>query len=74
MLTEHIIDFELRGPGPPGCACTSITGYFYDKTKPLRKIFEWVMIYCWNIARGNVPYFPYQGQITYEVWPQNARF
>ena len=30
MLIEQI--FELRGPGPPGCICTPITGCFHDKT------------------------------------------
>ena len=24
--------FELKGPGPPGRICTSITGCFHDKT------------------------------------------
>ena len=28
MLIERIIEFELRGPGPPGRTCTPITGYF----------------------------------------------
>ena len=31
MLIEEIIEFELRGPGPPGRKCTPITGDFYDK-------------------------------------------
>ena len=26
MFIEQIIEFELRGPGPPGRACTPITG------------------------------------------------
>ena len=33
MLIEEIINFELRGPGPPGRTCTPTAGYFYDKTK-----------------------------------------
>ena len=33
MLIEKIIEFELRGPGPPGRTYTSISGYFHDKTK-----------------------------------------
>ena len=33
MLIEHIIELQLRGLGPPGQTCTSITGYFHDKTK-----------------------------------------
>ena len=31
MLIELIIEFQLRGPGPPGRI--PITGYFYNKTK-----------------------------------------
>ena len=46
MLIEQIIELELRGPGPPGRTSTSTTDYFHDKTKPPRKIFEWVIIYC----------------------------
>ena len=26
ILIEQIIEFQLRGPGPPGRACTPITG------------------------------------------------
>ena len=33
MLIERIIELQLRGPGPPGRTCTSIAGYFHDKTK-----------------------------------------
>ena len=33
MLIEQIVELQLRGPGPPDLTCTSITGYFYDKTK-----------------------------------------
>ena len=33
MLIEQIVELRLRGPGPPGLTCTSITGYFHDKTK-----------------------------------------
>ena len=38
MLTEQIIEFQLRGPGPPGRTCSPITGM--TKQKSLRKIFE----------------------------------
>ena len=37
MLIEQIIEFELRGPGPPRRSCFPTTGYFYDKTKISRK-------------------------------------
>ena len=33
MLIEQIVELQLRGPGLPGLTCTSITGYFQDKTK-----------------------------------------
>ena len=33
MLIEQIVELQLRGPGPPGITCTSITGYFHDETK-----------------------------------------
>ena len=35
MPIDQIIEFELRGPGPPGRTCTPITGYFYDNTKSI---------------------------------------
>ena len=53
MLIEQIIEFELRGRGPPGRICTLITGKLHE-----RKFFKWIIIYCYNIAEGNVPYFP----------------
>ena len=31
------------------------------KQKSLRKIFEWIIIYCSSIAGGNVPYLPLHG-------------
>ena len=33
MLIEQIVELQLRKPGPPGLTCTSISGYFQDKTK-----------------------------------------
>ena len=46
MQIEQTIEIQLRGPGPSGRANTPITGYFHDKKKSLRKIFEWIIIYC----------------------------
>ena len=37
MLNEQIVELQLRGPGPPGLICISITGYFHDKTKISKK-------------------------------------
>ena len=31
MLVKQILEFELRGHGPPSRACTLTTGYFHDK-------------------------------------------
>ena len=31
------------------------------KQKSLRKIFEWIIIYCENVARDNAVYFPLLG-------------
>ena len=31
------------------------------------KIVQWIIINCYDIAEGNVPYFPYLGQITYKI-------
>ena len=33
MLIEQIIEFQLRGSGPPGRTCTPIAGELHDKTK-----------------------------------------
>ena len=46
MLIEQIIEFDERGPGPPGRICTSTTSYFHDtkKQKSLRNIIEWIIL------------------------------
>ena len=67
MLITVIIKFELRGPGPPGCAYTPRTVYFYDKTKISKENFQENYYLLLNIARGNKPCFPYMGQITYKI-------
>ena len=48
MLIEQIIEFELRGLSPLAVPCTytPTAGYFHDKTKIARKIFQWIIIYC----------------------------
>ena len=34
MLIKQIVELQWGGgPGPSGLTCTSITGYFHDKTK-----------------------------------------
>ena len=34
------------------------------KQKSLRKIFEWIIIYCKNVARDNAPYFPLPSSVA----------
>ena len=50
MLIEQIVELQLRGPGPPGLTCTSITGYFHGKTKiskeNLRVVFHLLLKCC----------------------------
>ena len=36
-MTGQIIEFELTGPGPPGCTCAPTNGYFYEKEKSLKE-------------------------------------
>ena len=60
MLFEQIIEFELRGPGPPGSTCTPITGKFHNETKISNEKFS-VDYYLLKYSRGNAPYFPLPG-------------
>ena len=50
MLIEQIMEFQLRGPGPPISTCTPITGWFQDKTKiskaNLREDYYLLLKYC----------------------------
>ena len=48
MLIEQIIEFELRGPGPPDHirAVTPKLVVFMTKQKSVRQIFERNIIYC----------------------------
>ena len=43
MLIEQTIEFQLRGPGPPGRTCTSITVIFMIKQKSPSRIFEGIL-------------------------------
>ena len=58
MLIEQIVEFQLRGPGPPGLTCTSISGYFYDKTKISKENLRVGFHLLLNVAQDNAPYFP----------------
>ena len=37
MLFKQNIEFQLRGPGPPGRTCAPITGLLHDKKKTLKE-------------------------------------
>ena len=65
MLIEQIVELQWKGPGPPGLTCTSITGYFHDKTKISKenpRVGFHLLLKCCTIH--NAPYFPYLDQIT----------
>ena len=46
MLIEQIIEFDFIGSGHPGCTYIPATVIFMTKQKSLRKIMEWIIIYC----------------------------
>ena len=46
MLIIQIIEFELRGPGPQVVYILQQLFIFGTKQKSLRKILEWIIIYC----------------------------
>ena len=48
MLIKPIIEFELRGAGPPVPTCTPTPGYFHDKTKTSKEYLRvnYFIIYC----------------------------
>ena len=50
MLIEQVIEFQLKGPRPPGVTCTAVTVYFHDKTKvskkKLRVDYHLLLKYC----------------------------
>ena len=54
MLIILSIEFDLRGPGPPGRICTLTTVYFNDKTKISRENLRVDYYLLLNVARGNV--------------------
>ena len=67
MLIEQIVELQLRRPGPLGLTCTSITGYFHDKTK----IFKENLRVGFDLGTAKMLHetmhltSPYLDQITY---------
>ena len=60
MFIEQIIEFEFRGPGPPGRTSNAKTGYFDGKTKISKenKPSSELLLTAKYIAGSNVPCFP----------------
>ena len=46
MFIEQTIEFQWRDPGLLGRTCNSKTGYFDDKQRSPRQIFELIITYC----------------------------
>ena len=66
MLIEIIVELQLRGPGPPGLTCTSITGYFHDKTKISKENLRVGFSFTAKMLRKTMHLTsPYLDQITY---------
>ena len=63
MFIEQIIEFELRGPGPPGRTFNAKNHYLYGKTKISKKNkpSSELLLAAKYIAGGNVPCFPSPG-------------
>ena len=76
MLIEQIIEFQLRGPGPPGRLCTPITGWLYDKTKILKENFRvdyyLLLKYCRRQCALLTP--TWTKSLTIKILRHNAKF
>ena len=46
MLIEQIIEFDLRGPEPLVLHVLLQLAIFMTEQKSLRKILNWIIIYC----------------------------
>ena len=65
MLIEQIVEFELRGPGLYNCACTSTTGYFYEKNKNVEgKSSSSLLFPAKMLHKAMYLTFPYLDRIT----------
>ena len=63
MFIEQIIEFELRGSGPPGRICIPKTGYFCDKTKSSKANLEANYYFMLKILQKAMHLgFPWPGQ------------
>ena len=68
MLIEQIIEFELRGPGPPGRTCTFTAGYFHSKPKISKKnLLRQVLFTSKIFQEAMYVTSPYVDQITLKI-------
>ena len=51
MLIEQIIEFRLRGRGPPGCSCSPTASHFHNKNIQGKSVSELVFT-AKNITGG----------------------
>ena len=76
MLIEQIIEFQLRGPEPPGRTCTPITGQIHNKTKilkeNLRLDYYLLLKYCRRQCALLTPIWT--KSLTIKILNHNARF
>ena len=76
MLIEQIIEFQFRGPGPPGRTCTPITALLHNKTKISKEntLVDYYLLlkYC----RRQCASFPLtrSKSLTIKILHHNARF
>ena len=75
MFIEQIIEFELRGPGPPDCTLNPKTGYFCDKTKISKEILRVNYYLLLKILQKALCFASlHLDQVNYKIYPKNARF
>ena len=58
MRIEQIIEFQLRGSGPPSRTYTTKTGSFHDKKNLQCKSSNEFLYTAKNTAKGNVSCLP----------------
>ena len=77
MLIEQIIEFELRGCGPPGRTCNAKTGFiFMAKQRFSRKINHRVNYYVLLNALQEAMNFAshYLRRVNYKIYEKMPRF
>ena len=77
MLIKQIIEFQLRGPGPPGRTYIPITDYFHNKTKILKENFRADYYFTAKILQEAMCLtYPHTWtkSLTIKIFHHNARF